>query len=138
MWKENKVELGRRAATLSPLSFLSFRRVSLLAASVHFLLLLLLLFFFFFLSSSYFLLLFFFFFFGFFFFSSSEAGVAEAGRCVAERPEDVQEHAPVEPGGHLRSPRSMRVLLAERLPTFLGQWRPALVRESGYGPNRCW
>ena len=34
MWKENKVELGRRAATLSPLSLLPFRRVSLLAASV--------------------------------------------------------------------------------------------------------
>ena len=47
MWKENKVELGRRAATLSPLSFLSFRRVSLLVASVNFLILLLLLFFFF-------------------------------------------------------------------------------------------
>ena len=47
MWKENKVELGRRAATLSPLSFLPFRRVSLLVASVNFLLLLLLLFFFF-------------------------------------------------------------------------------------------
>ena len=45
MWKENKVELGRRAATLSPLSFLPFRRVSLLVASVNFLILLLLLFF---------------------------------------------------------------------------------------------
>ena len=47
MWKENKVELGRRAATLSPLSVLPFRRDSLLAASANCLLLLLLLFFFF-------------------------------------------------------------------------------------------
>ena len=72
MWKENKVELGRRAASLSPLSFLSFfptclpsRCICPFSSSSS--------------SASFFsssscsslLLLFIFFFFGFFFFSSS-------------------------------------------------------------------